>query len=93
VKNGAGMPQLMVYRHAIDAEADVPAEVDVMIGPVTGAMTVRCEICEDVRQWSVSVESLLYLVEQMPTDLLFEFWRRLLARAKSSGQWVVGSGK
>lgn len=82
MQNGADAPQLMIYRHAIDAGADHPAEVEVMLGPVTGMAPVQCDICGDVRVWQVSVSSLLYLVESMPTHLLFEFWRRLLERAK-----------
>lgn len=82
VENGNGVPQLMVLRHAIDDMAEMPAEVDVMIGPVTGAMQVQCEICGEVMPWKVSVESMLYLVENMPANLLFEFWKRLLERAK-----------
>jgi hypothetical protein len=85
VRNGAGVPQLMVYRHAIDAGADAPAEVDVMLGPLTGAMVLRCDICGDVKPWAASVESVLYLVEMMPTELLFGFWNRLLERAKREG--------
>lgn len=82
VMNGAKVPQLLVYRNAIDAAAETPAEVDVMLGPVTGSMQVRCDICNDHQPWVVSVEALLYLVENMETGLLYQFWNRLLARAK-----------
>lgn len=81
VRNGSDAPQLLIYRHAIDTGADQPAEVDVMIGPVTGMVPVKCDLCGDVRVWQVSVASMIYLVESMPTQLLFEFWRRLLERA------------
>jgi hypothetical protein len=37
--NGSGIPQLMLYRHAVDLSAERPAPVDV-IGPVQGRM--RC---------------------------------------------------
>lgn len=83
MQNGADAPQLMIYRHAIDAGADHPAEVEVMLGPVTGMAPVQCDICGDVRVWQVSVASMIYLVEAMPTNLLFEFWRKLLERAKT----------
>ena len=36
VQNGADVPQLLVYRHAIDADAETPAEVDVKLDIVTG---------------------------------------------------------
>jgi len=81
-KNGSDVPQLMVLRHAIDAQAETPAEVDVMLGPVTGSMMVRCDICGEVKPWVVSVDALLYQVETMPTNLLFQFWHKLLERAK-----------
>lgn len=82
VQNGADVPQLLVYRHAVDVKADTPAAVDVMLGPVTGSMQVRCDICDDLKPWVVSVPALLYLVENMPSELLFKFWEKLLARAK-----------
>jgi hypothetical protein len=82
IENGAGVPQLLVYRHAVDAEAETPAEVDVMLGPVTGSMLVNCDICGDSKPWVISVPSLLYLVRNMPSELLFKFWERLLAEAK-----------
>lgn len=82
VMNGADVPQLLVYRHAVDAEADTPAEVDVMLGPVTGSMLVKCDICDDKQPWTVSISSLLYLVETMDTSLLYQFWNRLLERAR-----------
>ncbi len=83
-ENGSGVPQLMVYRHAVDAGAETPAEVDVMIGPLIGQMPVQCDLCGDVQVWKVSVSAQLYLIEMMPTHLLFEFWNRLLERAKGT---------
>ena len=82
VKNGADVPQLLLYRNAIDTTAETPAEVDVMLGPVTGSMLVKCDLCGDKKPWMISVNSLLDLEETMPTNLLFEFWRKLLERAK-----------
>lgn len=82
VRNGGDVPQLMVFREAIDAGAERPAEVDVMMGPVTGTMVVRCSVCEDVQVWRVSVEALLHLVEELPIEQVFDFWRRLLEKAR-----------
>jgi hypothetical protein len=65
VRNGSGVPQLMVYRHAIDAQAEQPAEVDVMIGPVTGLLPVRCDICMDVAVWEPSVDAMLHLFDRL----------------------------
>lgn len=92
--NGAGVPQLMVYRHAIDAEAEMPEAVDVVMGPLMGQMAVRCDApgCEDVQVWKVSVETMLYLVEMMPTAMLFDFWKRLLERAKVQNKIMRDEG-
>jgi hypothetical protein len=60
--NGDGMPQLMLYRHAVDLTADQPAEVDLMIGPLVGRMPVRCDICDDVELWDITVKVLAELI-------------------------------
>lgn len=82
VQNGSDVPQLLVFRQAVDEAAAVPADVDVMLGPVTGSMQVRCDLCDDVKPWVVSVSALMYLVESMPTELLFQFWNKLLKKAR-----------
>lgn len=55
--NGSGIPQLMLYRHAVDLTAEQPEQVDV-IGPVQGRVPVRCDIddCNSVTMWEASVE-------------------------------------
>ncbi len=82
VESGAGVSQLFVLRHAVDGEAEAPAEVDVMLGPVVGNMQVRCELCGEMKPWRVSVNALIYLVESLDTGLVYQFWNRLLERAK-----------
>jgi hypothetical protein len=64
--NGDGSPQLMLYRHAVDLEAEKPAEVDLMIGPLVGRMPVRCDICDDVKIWDISVQAMADLIERLP---------------------------
>ena len=59
--NGDGVPQLMVYRHAVSMEAERPAEVDVM-GPLVGEMPVQCDLCGDVRVWAASSLAVAELV-------------------------------
>lgn len=53
--NGSGIPQLMLYRHAVDLTADEPEQVDVM-GPLQGRMPVRCDVdgCNSVMPWKAS---------------------------------------
>ena len=70
--NGSGIPQLMVYRHAVDLTAERPEEVDV-IGSVQGRIPVRCDVhdCNSVRLWEVSVEVMKELLLDLP-DAKFE---------------------
>jgi hypothetical protein len=60
--NGGGSPQLMLYRHAVDLNADEPAEVDLMIGPLVGRMPVRCDLCDTVELWDISDQALAELI-------------------------------
>lgn len=51
--NANGMSQLLLYRHALDMQADAPEEVDVL-GYVKGTvMNIRCDVggCGRVRTW------------------------------------------
>lgn len=62
-RNGRGIMQLLLYRHAIDPEGDEPEEVDV-IGRLEGLMLdVRCEICGSVRTWVPGEAALKRMVE------------------------------
>ena len=76
--NGNGIPQLMLYRHAVDPNAEQPAEVDLMIGPLVGRIPVRCDICDDVSLWDVSVDALAELIMGLKQDRLDQLQIRLL---------------
>jgi hypothetical protein len=80
--NGNRVPQLMLYRHAVDASSDQPAEVDLMIGPVLGRMPVRCDICDDVKPWDVSVDALAELIRGLRREQ-FEQLQLRLAKKKT----------
>ena len=75
--NGNKTPQLMLYRHAVDASSDHPAEVDLMIGPLVGKMPVRCDICDDVKPWDVSVDALAELIRGLREEQLDQLEERL----------------
>lgn len=77
--NGDGVPQLMVYRHAVDYAAERPAEVDVL-GPLTGTMPVHCDVegCDDWRLWDISVQALAELVLGLRQEQLEQLQARLL---------------
>lgn len=77
--NGQRVPQLMVYREAIPADGVVPLD---MLGPVTGQVAVPCSICHKMRFWGISIPVAIYLIESMPVDMVFNFWKELLERAK-----------
>lgn len=76
--NGSGIPQLMLYRHAVDPNADEPAEVDLMIGPLVGRIPVRCDICDDVSLWDVSVDALAELIRGLRKEQFEQLQVRLL---------------
>jgi len=74
--NGDGVPQLILYRHAVNLEAEHPAEVDV-IGPLEGRMPVRCDLCDEVKLWEVSVEVLLAMVDRLDQQRADQLMERL----------------
>jgi hypothetical protein len=76
--NGDGSPQLMLYRHAVDLSAEQPAEVDLMIGPLVGRMPVRCDLCNDVKLWDVSVDALAELIRGLNQEKMQHLQVRLL---------------
>jgi len=80
VWNGDGIPQLLLYRHAVDADADHPADVDV-IGPLTGRMPVKCDVCDEVRLWDVRVDALVQMYEWLNESQQAEVQRRLAKAA------------
>jgi hypothetical protein len=43
---------LMLYRHAVDEEAENPAEIDVMGLLMGGMKDIRCEVCGEVKVWT-----------------------------------------
>lgn len=77
--NGQRVPQVMVYRHAICEGESAPHNP---LGPVTGQMNIPCSICGETRFWGISIPAAIYLVENMPGKMVFDFWQELLRRAK-----------
>ena len=76
--NGSGTTQLMLYRHAVDPNAEQPAEVDLMIGPLVGRIPVRCDICDEVSLWDVSVDALADLIRGLRQEQLDQLQVRLI---------------
>ena len=81
--NGDGVPQLMVYRHAVSMEAERPAEVDVM-GPLVGEMPVQCDLCGDVRVWAASSLAVAELVLGLTDGQMAEMMRSVMERSRDS---------
>lgn len=81
--NGNEITRLMLYRHAVDDKAEKPAEVDLMIGPLVGSMPVRCDICDDVKLWDISLESIAYLLSVLSSDEKEKLSQRLEKMARS----------
>jgi LSD1 subclass zinc finger protein len=53
-----------------------------LLGPLSGEMPVRCSLCNDVKLWEISVESLLVLFTNLSDKKLLEFSQRLLEMSK-----------
>lgn len=75
--NGNAVPQLMLFRHAIDMSAEHPADVDV-IGPLVGQVPVRCELCDDVKPWGIGVDALADLIRSLSHEQKEQLQARLL---------------
>lgn len=86
--NGNDLPQLMVLRESMDMEAERPDEVG-FLGALDGQMPVRCNICDEVTVWKISVESMLAIFAQLDDEQVFEFSRRLLEMSKRAGSSEV----
>lgn len=78
--NGSGIPQLMLYRHAVDLSAERPEAVDV-IGPIQGRVPVRCDVddCNSVTMWEVSVEVMKELLLDLPDAKFAELLEKVHA--------------
>jgi hypothetical protein len=74
--NGGNVPQLMLLRHSVDMNQERPAEVD-LIGPLMGKMNIRCECCDHVSRWDVSVDALALLIENLRIEQLEQLQTRL----------------
>lgn len=62
-RNGNGVRQLLLYRHAVDLSAEQPMDVD-LIGFLEGSMfDIRCDLCGAVRPWEIGKEAVRRLVE------------------------------
>lgn len=79
--NGNGVPQLALYRKAVDHGADLPEEVDVL-GSLTGRMPVRCDICESVQLWDISMEALVALSETLEEGRMRKFVGKITQRRR-----------
>lgn len=77
--NGDGIPQLMLYRHAVDMRAEKPAEVEVL-GPLMGKMPVECDACGEVTVWWPSAQVLLALMDLLNVEQIRQFAEAFLER-------------
>lgn len=62
-RNGSGLRQLLLLRHAVDQEGS--ADVDVMAVVSGTVMEIRCDICNDMRTWYQGDEDLRLLIERV----------------------------
>ena len=87
--NGSGLPQLMLLREPLDMTADQPDVVD-LLGPLDGQINVRCKVCDDLRFWEISVESLLVLVsEGEAMRLTLQNGQTVIVRTNTTDKHVI----
>lgn len=77
--NGSGVPRLMLYRHAVDMQAERPAEVEVM-GALMGKLPVECDACGAVKVWWPSAQVLLALLDELNVEQLRQFVEAFLKK-------------
>ena len=71
-RNGRGIRQVMLYRNAVDLDADEPAEVDVITVLEGAAYDVRCSICGAIRTWAPGEEAIRQLLKSYGLELAAE---------------------
>ena len=64
-RNGSGIRQLLLYREAVDMEAQVLLYPDVMAIVEGYAAEVTCSICGGVRTWVPGQEAMDRLIEHV----------------------------
>lgn len=77
--NGDGVPELLLYRHAVDLKAENPAEVEVL-GPLMGKMPVQCDVCGNVQIWWPSAQVMLALLDMLNVEQLRQFVEAFLGK-------------
>jgi hypothetical protein len=67
LRNGSGVRQLLLYRHAVRGTIDdgPSTEVDVMAVVEGYVADVRCDLCGRVRTWVPGKEALRRLIERV----------------------------
>lgn len=65
VRMGNHHRRLWIYRHAVDGDAEEPAQIDVL-GIAEGlVMEVACDVCGSSRTWVPGEETLRELVDEV----------------------------
>jgi len=77
--NGEGIPQLALYRHAIDENAEHLEDVDV-IGVLEGRMPIICGVCGEIFVWEISEQVLESMLARMNGQKLMGVIMRMKAR-------------
>jgi hypothetical protein len=60
----AHVSRLMLYRQAVDPEADQPVDVDVIAAVEGTTLNIRCSICGAVRPWFIGEDAIERLLER-----------------------------
>jgi hypothetical protein len=76
-EDAQGYPRLAVYRHAVDLDAEEPAEVDVATLALGSAVGV-CDVdgCSMPWKWRASVQAVIGLALQLDPRQALEFGER-----------------
>jgi hypothetical protein len=69
-RNGRGIRQLLLYRHAVDMTAESPEQVDI-IGEIEGTvLRIRCDVagCEEIRTWEIDKEAAQRVIQMYAAE-------------------------
>ena len=71
-KNGRGLNQLLLYRHAVNDEGERLRQVDIMAVVEGSVMDIRCDICMDMRTWHMGQDALDRLLARIAAPAVSE---------------------
>ena len=69
-RNGSNVSRLLLYRQAVDLEADAPGDPEVLgvLDGIGGMDSIRCSLCGGMRNWDPDREGMRRLLKKLATQ-------------------------